>query len=281
MTNKINSIGMDGLNQVSIKDVVVKKGDRSKVEIAVSCKMNNVSDISMALDQVWFNMFYKETQIGTVSITPLSLVPGMNSPPTRVFFHPDPNNPKAIEMGRELMSNFTKGVDSETTIKGNHPNKQLPSYFAEGLSGLSITTTLNGLDIPLVKSAKMSISPLDLVVSMAAFSVPTRLMTTNPFDEDFYIIKINSEAIIKGVNIGTLNADHSSYPIKIARRTTVETGLMTMKLNPLVEGFGAVATTLGEGNMSADIKATIDAKVGNYSMVIDYEQKQVPVIVGL
>ncbi|CAO3627218.1 unnamed protein product [Cunninghamella blakesleeana] len=215
--------GLQFLNSTptTINSVDMTGGTQQALQLDIGVTMGNPSDFSMSVGDVVFNMFAGASQVGTVTLSNLTLQRGENTVIAKANF-----DPKSSQDGQTMLSTFVMGQNSSASIGGFAQSTAITS-LVKALSAVKIDTTLPGLKSPLIQYANLVVpetAPQTGVVNVA-------VTIANPFTAGLAITKVVSAATYKGMPVGNIDQDISSNPYVIGGHATTASPLLNMNMN--------------------------------------------------
>ncbi|KAJ3095144.1 hypothetical protein HDU97_007233 [Phlyctochytrium planicorne] len=276
LADTITFQGLNGLNQVTVDKVSVIGGTVDKgIEMKIGTTITNPSSLSLDLkNDVTLTLKDAEDHVlGTVMIPLMKLVPGANSYNATSFFKPAAG--VDTEKGQAVLANFLTGQDQQVKIAGSESSVIYES-LKPAFSTLSITSTLPALKTQLVQSARLTSIDLSTTPSATA-TVSLRL--SNPLDTDYIVTGLDSQVFYNGNLIGSIQQDISNAPIAVPKGQTVDSRDVNMMLGVSKESIRALVIGL-DGNLTVDIRATLETRVGEYPTTLAYAQNGVKTLLG-
>ncbi|KAI9292964.1 hypothetical protein K502DRAFT_325547 [Neoconidiobolus thromboides FSU 785] len=298
--NKIISItGMNSLKELTINKIRVLNGDLNNIYLNVVCNLFNPSLFEIEFGQVNFNLYYKNCNIGHITMEKMNLNCDSNTLDSMTYFHP---LEKDTLIAGELLSQFCSGKESDIVIKGNHPNSHPIQYWKEALEDLLIPCKMMGIKEKLIKCARLQLNPSSLLSGIWNSAAPSKLELYNPFECNIYIKKIESDVFMNNNNnnnnhikdnndnnnnliiqdnIGSLIKDLKSHPLLMNSKTITISSQMDLKLNLDFQKYKLLYNALINNQLLFNVEAKIEANLGNYPCEINYVQQNVPIDFGL
>mmetsp|Transcript_25913 Transcript_25913/g.53923 ORF Transcript_25913/g.53923 Transcript_25913/m.53923 type:complete len:1167 (-) Transcript_25913:43-3543(-) len=219
----------DGLDdvQMSVFDLTQSTPDQILVEMSVCLK--NPSDISISnLGDMYFGVYYGESYMGNVTAESAKVevtkddassvgceqfgATGYNLIP--MFGNLEPSDHDAAD---ELMSRYLSGQDTAVSAKALSPVADSLPMFNQGMQGLSLDTTLNGDETPLIvgiefKSA--TISPVNNDALNMAMVADVSMQNPLGPESPLYITEVNMvvDMSYAGATVGTAKTFDTNVP---------------------------------------------------------------------
>ncbi|GAN00901.1 conserved hypothetical protein [Mucor ambiguus] len=215
--------GLQFLNSTAtvINSLDVTGGQSDHLELGINVTMENPSDFSIATGDVTFAMLADGTNLGTVTLSNLTLNRGVNTVLAAAKF-----DPKSSDVGQNLLSTFVMGQDNGVQIGGTNDSTPIASLIG-ALSQVSLASTLPGLKVALIQGSALTVRPTTLSDGV----VGVKVSIANPFSAGMSITKVTSAVTYNGMPVGNIDQDISSNPIVIPGKATVQSGELDMKMN--------------------------------------------------
>ncbi|KAI8337106.1 hypothetical protein BC941DRAFT_353316 [Chlamydoabsidia padenii] len=215
--------GLQFLNSTPtvINSVDMTGGTQQALQLDIGVTMGNPSDFSMSVGDVTFAMFAESTQVGTVTLTNLTLQRGDNTVLAKANF--DPNS---SQQGQGMLTAFVMGQNSSAAIGGFEQSTAIAS-LVKALSAVKIDTTLPGLKEPLIQNGALTVLPDTVQTSIVHVSVTIK----NPFTAGLAITKVKSAATYKGMPVGNIDQDISNNPFVISGHASGVSPQLNMEMN--------------------------------------------------
>ncbi|CAO0800868.1 unnamed protein product [Mucor circinelloides] len=215
--------GLQFLNSTAtvINSLDVTGGQSDHLELGINVTMENPSDFSIATGDVTFAMLADSTNLGTVTLSNLTLNRGVNTVLAAAKF-----DPKSSDVGQNLLSTFVMGQDNGVQIGGTSESTPIASLIG-ALSQVSLSSNLPGLKVALIQGSALTVRPTTLSDGV----VGVKVSIANPFTAGLTITKVVSAVTYNGMPVGNIDQDISSNPIVIPGKTTVQSGELDMKMN--------------------------------------------------
>ncbi|KAK4511701.1 uncharacterized protein ATC70_007244 [Mucor velutinosus] len=215
--------GLQFLNSTAtvINSLDVTGGQSDHLELGINVTMENPSDFSIATGDVTFAMLADDTNLGTVTLSNLTLNRGVNTLLAAAKF-----DPKSSDVGQNLLSTFVMGQDNGVQIGGTNDSTPIASLIG-ALSQVSLASTLPGLKVALIQGSALTVRPTTLSDGV----VGVKVSIANPFSAGMSITKVVSAVTYNGMPVGNIDQDISSNPIVIPGKATVQSGELDMKMN--------------------------------------------------
>ncbi|KAL0135826.1 hypothetical protein V8B55DRAFT_1171734 [Mucor lusitanicus] len=215
--------GLQFLNSTAtvINSLDVTGGQSDHLELGINVTMENPSDFSIATGDVTFAMLADGTELGTVTLSNLTLNRGVNTVLAAAQF-----DPKSSDVGQNLLSTFVMGQDNGVQIGGTSNSTPIASLIG-ALSQVSLASTLPGLKVALIQGSALTVRPTTLSDGV----VGVKVSIANPFSAGMSITKVVSAVTYNGMPVGNIDQDISSNPIVIPGKATVQSGELDMKMN--------------------------------------------------
>lgn len=215
--------GLQFLNSTAtvINSLDVTGGQSDHLELGINVTMENPSDFSIATGDVTFSMMADDTNLGTVTLSNLTLNRGVNTVMAAAKF-----DPKSSDVGQNLLSTFVMGQDNGVQIAGTSESTPIASLIG-ALSQVSLASTLPGLKVALIQGSALTVRPTTLSDGV----VGVKVSIANPFSAGMSITKVASAVTYNGMPVGNIDQDISSNPIVIPGKATVQSSELDMKMN--------------------------------------------------
>ncbi|KAI9463679.1 hypothetical protein BJY52DRAFT_1404720 [Lactarius psammicola] len=156
-------------------------GGNEFVNADLTTTLHNPSNISLLTNDVSLAVYFKNVKIGRAAINTLNLVPGENTVATEFHYEPDNANDTTAQ---SFLSEFLQSGDTlPLSIKGDQSSSPYPS-LVPALEGVSLTTSLTGLNAPPIITHINVFVPLSAIVDSL---VSIDFDVANPLDADLHI----------------------------------------------------------------------------------------------
>ncbi|TPX58551.1 hypothetical protein SpCBS45565_g07951 [Spizellomyces sp. 'palustris'] len=286
--------GLQNLNQIQILKAVTTGGTSTHITLTTTCEIYNPSDITLSVGTVTLALYHEDIyQVGTVEMNNLTLQPGTNRITATAAY--SPQTTPATQSGRKLLASYVTNTPATVTIRGT-PTSTPISYLRPALQSLSVTTILPPESRKMIQKTQLVIDPFRLTTRLQS---ATKLVLFNPMLAPVTILWMKGTVTCRGEVVGNLDEDLQSRNemVVLAPETSVQTGIMGMRLRIAPGALGAILTAAvaegrGDGRketadqdggiklFEVDVESTIGCRVGQYEVVIDYRQEGVPVGLG-
>ena len=266
---------MDGLAEVTIRNVRVFEGFEEEIVLDVDCVIYNPSQVTMELGDTEFDLYHEQQLIGDVKMVNLILMHGTNFLNTRCHYKPNKTEAKALQAGQHLLSNFVTGIDSFVQIIGTKHSTNL-SFLQSTVASLRLSSTMHGLKYKMLQEAFMIINPMKMINTMIYRTVPSKLKLFNPLDETITILAMKATVGFQGQTIGILDVDVTSNPVQISPKTSTLSQTLDLLLKINGSSVWALFDAAG-GKLLVDVEADLHAMVGKYLCDLQYKQQLVSV----
>lgn len=215
--------GLQFLNSsaTTINSLDVTGGTPENLLLAINVTMVNPSDFSIATGDVSFIMGSSGVDLGVVTLANLNLARGENTVAASATF-----NPKASDVGQNLLSTFVMGQNNAVEITG-YTNSTPIQSLADALSKISLGSTLPGLKTALIQGGAMSV----LSDTLQTSQVGVKVSIANPFSAGLSITKVVAAATFNGMPVGNIDQDLSSNPFSIPGASTAQSQQLSMSMN--------------------------------------------------
>ncbi|KND03927.1 uncharacterized protein SPPG_01376 [Spizellomyces punctatus DAOM BR117] len=286
--------GLQNLNQIQILKAVTTGGTPTHITLSTTCEIYNLSDITLSVGTVTLALYHEDIyQVGTVEMNNLTLQPGTNRITATAAY--SPQTTPATQSGRKLLASYVTNTPATVTIRGTQTSTPI-SYLRPALQSLSVTTILPPESRKMIEKTQLVIDPFRLTTRLQS---ATKLVLFNPMLAPVTILWMKGTVTCRGEVVGNLDEDLQSRNemVVLAPETSVQTGIMGMRLRIAPGALGAILTAAiaegrGDGQtqtpnqdggiklFEVDVESTIGCRVGQYEVVIDYRQEGVPVGLG-
>ncbi|KAJ3072197.1 hypothetical protein HK102_006287 [Quaeritorhiza haematococci] len=293
MEKEIHSIGMNGLSDTVINFVVVKKGHTTYIEMKCGVTITNPSNIELELSDVRFALLSNTGQpLGFVQMDKMVLRKGPNKLISTGYYCPDPRSYKAVTAGKQMLSNFIMGVDTDIIITGDHQDATDVPYMVEPLRCYRLKTKLPGLKKPMIQSTTLCIDPRKLLRAfLGGFKLPSQMCLTNPLDEKVTLLGLRGRVIwnrqghsgeVEEVVLGTMDQSFRDDPIVLGPGATVSPPhLLMLSVNLGISALNSLYDAL-QGELRVSVECQLDSLLGEFLVQgLEYRQSCIPCYVGL
>ncbi|KAJ3073371.1 hypothetical protein HK102_006016 [Quaeritorhiza haematococci] len=261
--------GMGGLKDAKVNGPVkVLAGDTDSLTLSIPIQLNNPSNIKLSAGNIQQTLVYQGQVMGRVFMDNLVLDTGANNIQARAVFKPE--TPEALAAGMDLLSKFASGSDSAVQVLGSDDSSPI-KVLGKALSSLDIPTTLPGNNIPLITRGRVGIPNVFNGKASGSFDV------TNPYDVPLTINGFKATMTHNGKQIGSVEASFESGAFTVEPQK--ETRSPNFSVNVSIS-LGVFQSLITQGKLFVDIQSTIDAKIGEFPVKLEYSQKQVPSTLG-
>jgi hypothetical protein len=215
--------GLQFLNSSAtvINSLDVTGGNSDALLLGINVTMTNPSDFSISTGDVSFNMGASGTDLGVVTLNNLTLARGPNTVLASATF-----NPKASDVGQNLLSTFVMGKDNAVDISG-FKNSTAIASLANALGAISLGSTLPGLKTALIQGGALTV----LSDTPKTGVVGVKVSIANPFSAGLSITQVTAAATFVGMPVGNINQDISSSPFVIPGKATAQSQDLNMNMN--------------------------------------------------
>ncbi|KAI8071002.1 hypothetical protein BC940DRAFT_345216 [Gongronella butleri] len=224
------STTMNGLQFLNSTPSVISKvdlvgGTQDALQLAIDVSMFNPSDFTLAVGgDLVFNMFAMGMQLGTATLSNLTLVRGANTVTAIANF-----NPNAVPNGGQVLSGFIEGKNTSASISGFPGSTNIPS-LQQAFEAVTISTTLPGMNQSLINGGTLTV-PSD---APQTGTVQVAVNISNPFTAGLTLLSVQAAATYKGMPVGNINQDLHANPFVVnGHSTALSPGYnMSMNLEP-------------------------------------------------
>ncbi|CAO3687497.1 unnamed protein product [Rhizopus microsporus] len=258
--------GLQFLNSSAtvINSLDVTGGNTDSLILGINVTMVNPSDVAITTGDVHFKMAASDVDLGLVTLGNLTLNRGSNTVNAVASF-----NPKASDVGQNLLSSFVMGGNNDVQILG-FENSTSIAPLIEALSSITITSTLPGLKTALIQGSALTVHP----DTNSTGIVGVKVSIANPFSAGLSITKVVAAATYLGTPVGNINQDLSSNPFIIPGKQTAQSQELNMNMN--IEP-AAIAYLLRELAVNSNMDTrTLDALLGLGGFHVDGQQDVAP-----
>ncbi|KIK68835.1 hypothetical protein GYMLUDRAFT_34828 [Collybiopsis luxurians FD-317 M1] len=261
----INSFGgKAALSNVTVTGSGGNGGDEYIVS-PLTTTLDNPSNVSLETTDIALPVIYEGTMIGRAAISSFDLVPGSNIIPSEFHYEPENANDTTAQA---FISSFLTGSDAlPLSIDGDSASTPIDS-LKEALSGLKLSTSLQGMGQTLIKDITVTITLDSLVTNLVSINVDI----FNPTDATLNIITVQGTGSIDGTVYSQFTANFDNYVIPPGQ--TVNSG----EIDNVLLTQGAIAS-LGIVGQNLDVGAanTIQVGEGGYTLPwLQINQSSVP-----
>ncbi|KAF5389363.1 hypothetical protein D9757_004389 [Collybiopsis confluens] len=261
----INSFGgKAGLSNVTVSGSG-GNGGNEYIVTPLTTTLDNPSNVSLQTVNIALPVLYEGTMIGRAAIDTFDLVPGSNAILSEFHYEPQDANDTTAQA---FISSFLTGSDSlPLSIDGDSASTPIDS-LKEALSGLKLSTSLQGLGQTLIKNISVSITLDSLVTNLVSITVDI----FNPTDATLNILTVQGTGSIDGTVYSQFTANFDSFQIPPGQ--TVNSGEIDNVL--LTQGAINSLGIVGE-NLDVGAANTIQVGVGGYTLPwLQINQPNVP-----
>ncbi|KDQ57731.1 hypothetical protein JAAARDRAFT_69819 [Jaapia argillacea MUCL 33604] len=248
----INSFGGSAtLSNVSITGSG-GSGGSEYIKTPLTTTLHNPSNVSLETIDIALPVYYNGVMLGRAAINPFNLVPGDNVVPTE--FHYEPANANDT-VAQGFLSSFLQTSDNlPLTIKGDSSSTPFAS-LQPALSGLSLTTSLNGLNVPpIITHINVFLGVSTLTDNMVSINFDIH----NPLDAPLVIEFVQADSGVNGETYAHFDQPFGSFVIQPGQTTNsgtfgnvllVQGAIASLAIIPLqrLDVFAVSTTRVGEG----------------------------------
>lgn len=285
-TQKLPARGMQGLKAIApneqwnpvIKSVLVQKGSADSVQMEAAINLFSPASIGTNMGDVTLDLFSENIRVGYALLTNLTVNPGNNEFTCQCFLQP--GTPEGMPKALALMGQFVNGKPSLIGMRGSAGNSTQIPLVAKPLSYLDLTTTMNGLPKPIVESSRMRLNPF--TVGQSKTGKATFFMV-NPFNDTFTLMAMKANISFKGELLATMDFDLAAGqvpdvpPVQVPALQSLRTPQLPVFLDkPFGKSSLAALGNSFIGQLDVDVSAVITSKLGNFSAILNYEQREMP-----
>lgn len=237
--------------------------------------MTNPSFITITIGDISFDTFVAGVNIGPTILNNLTIAPGAHQ--YAAEFHLTPNGANAPVVSAAL-SGYLQHQTMPLNVKGSSNSTPIAS-LKEGLSGVSLTGTLTGIDAHLITGGV--VKNLDLL----KFSADTYITIQNPLDVQFSITSIKASIMYQGIasyfQLASIDATLSS-PFTVPAKGTATSGAIPLVFTDPILHLLDLLAILGKSSIVVDISQNATIVVGDgFNNVLSYAQKGVTIQVEI
>ena len=160
--------GLDGIPDVTVTAFSLLGSTATQIVPVLSVSFPNPTVVTMNMGQLFMDVFFSGTQIGSVSAASAQLSQGTSTFDLSGVISIAPGN---LGLASQLFSNYLTGVSTPIQAKASNPASSITIVNA-GLQGVVLSTDLPGTTAPLVTGiafTDLSLTPLsDTTVAMTA-----------------------------------------------------------------------------------------------------------------
>ncbi|KAJ1561153.1 hypothetical protein HK405_004772 [Cladochytrium tenue] len=191
----VTLVGFDGFKDVSIESFNLPSSDPTKgITLNAVTRLGNPSVVTIEVGSLYFNADFMGAQIGTVSVTNVTLRPGNNYLNLTGYIKPIDAN--ATELLSEFISYFVGGESSPMTVVNTNvicPNGPV-AWLQKGLIGVALTVSLSQNALKLVSnisipSLAVTFDPADTTGTKLKTSATVSANFKSPFDFSLSILE--------------------------------------------------------------------------------------------
>eukprot|EP01130_Rhizamoeba_saxonica_P016189 TRINITY_DN7437_c0_g1_i2.p1 TRINITY_DN7437_c0_g1~~TRINITY_DN7437_c0_g1_i2.p1 ORF type:complete len:1016 (-),score=181.67 TRINITY_DN7437_c0_g1_i2:85-2781(-) len=256
--------GFNKLRDVSITEFDMIHSTKQNIIVNLIVQIMNPCNITISnLGTIQFQVYYKHESLGTISTTEtVEMKLGKNVMHLRG--HLEPSN---IEIANELISRFFTGKPSYISAIAPQNSSTVP-LLSPALSGLNLTTILQGPSINLMKSIKivgMSLIPINNEEVVLSETILVDLLNPLGNNSTLHIVNISLDAAIywNTLKIGTIKTPPTS--VRVVEKNQI---LVNISSGLHFEDSGKnLATFLEHFLNSEEIKLTFIGKTSAHAIV--------------
>ncbi|KAE9401586.1 hypothetical protein BT96DRAFT_918717 [Gymnopus androsaceus JB14] len=271
VTSSLNGIDSFG-GQATLSNVTVTgsggTGGDQYIVSPLTTALDNPSNISLQTTDIALPVYYEGVLIGSAAIDTFNLVPGLNSFPAEFQYEPTNANDTTAQ---SFITNFLTSTETlPLSIIGDSSSTPIDS-LQEALSGLNLTTSLQGMGDSLINSVNVSITLDSLVTNFGIF---------NPLDTELIVLGIQSTGSLDGTVYAQFTTTFDSGDYVIPPGETVVSPTIENVL--LVQGAIASLAIIPDGILDVAAANTIQVGVGGYTLPwLQINQSSVPTTYNL
>ncbi|KAJ2957138.1 hypothetical protein NQZ79_g7101 [Umbelopsis isabellina] len=261
--------------QFTINSVDITGATPQYVILKLTITMTNPSFITISIGDISFDTFVAGVNIGPTILNNLTITPGAHQYAAEFHLTPEGSNAPVVSAA---LSGYLQQQTMALNVKGSSNSTSIAS-LKEGLSGVSLTGSLTGIDAHLITGGV--VKNLDLL----SFSADTYITIQNPLDVQFSITGIKASIMYQGISsyfqLASIDATLSS-PFTVPAKGTATSGAIPLVFtDPLLHLIDLLAI-LGKSSIVVDISQNATIVVGDgFNNVLSYAQKGVTIQVEI
>ncbi|CAG8617670.1 5406_t:CDS:1 [Funneliformis mosseae] len=221
---------MEGLNEFNspggapvVNNISVLSGSPKQIILGSVVTLINPTLFSASIGQVDFNLYSNNSQIGTVTINDLSVVPGPNPLAVLITLDDPANN-----AGNDVLISYLSGKDTVLNIKGFETSTKVAS-LVPAFKAIDIPTPLPPFNLPLVTKVNIEVT----AESARNNTLITIIEMTNPFAAPLTVYTMDSDFSVNGTTLGSISLDLKDQPIFVPGNAISKLGFnVKMLLDP-------------------------------------------------
>ena len=165
-----------------------------------------------------------------------------------------------------ILGNYIAGVDTSVDMSGFFLDHPIP-WMDPGLASISMRAALPSISDKLI--TRIDMGPVNL---LHLVNVDFTLDLYNAVESDIIISALSAMIFFEGKHIGTV--DESGLSIVVAAQSTAKSSKLSARTD--LKSIGPLTDLLKAGEGLLDIESTVSLKIGEFAVVIPYNQAQVP-----
>ncbi|KAG2172665.1 hypothetical protein INT43_000012 [Umbelopsis isabellina] len=261
--------------QFTINSVDITGATPQYVILKLTITMTNPSFITITVGDISFDTLVMGINIGPTILNNLTIAPGAHQ--YAAEFHLTPNGANAPVVSAAL-SGYLQQQTMALNVKGSTNSTPIAS-LKEGLSGVSLTGSLTGIDAHLITGGVVK------NLNLLAFSADTYITIQNPLDVQFSITGIKASIMYQGIasyfQLASIDATLSS-PFTVPAKGTATSGAIPLVFTDPIAHLLDLLAILGKSSIVVDISQNATIVVGDgFNNVLTYAQKGVTIQVEI
>lgn len=259
---------MNGFMSVPPKVLTMKVvgGTERGVELALTVKLYNPSQLSLYTGDLTFDLYYANTRFGLAFMKDFKLEPGDNEVSVRALYNPSAD---ALEKAREMLSLQAMGRPVKTACVGTSSSTDIKS-LKPAMEQLKMVLTLPGLPNNMIQSTRFMIGPSTVNTGIGEAG----MTVFNSFDTPITILSIQAIMLTEGSPLGRMNVVLDS-PMIVPPHTAVASTALPLKVQ--ISSVSILATLKGAaGSLRIKVISDLVVRINDYETSLHYEQSDVP-----
>ncbi|KAH8549288.1 hypothetical protein BGW37DRAFT_469259 [Umbelopsis sp. PMI_123] len=244
------------------------------VILKMTISMTNPSFITITIGDIQFDTFVSGINIGPTILRNLTIAPGAQNYAAEFHLTPMGSNDAFVSA---ILSGYLQKQTLALTVKGSENSTSIDS-LKDGLSGVSLSGSLTGIDAHLITGGLVE----DLTLDISTFSIGASTVITlhNPLDVGFSITGLKAAIYYTGTSRFELASIDYTFPspFTIGAQGTATSGKIPITFVDPLAHLIDLAEILVSKSINVDISQNATVVVGDgFNNVLTYSQTGVPI----
>lgn len=252
----------------NVTSLVVTGGTAKTLTLNTLTSINIDSNIVMDYHQnVNFNLVSNGARVGVGTIANCVMQRGLHDYEVTIAMTPE-TDAELTEI-ESILGNYIAGVDTSVQMQGFFLDNPIP-WMDAGLSTISMVAALPSISDKLL--SRIDMGPVNL---LHLIHVDFTLDMYNAVDSPLTITSLQAKIFFEGKHIA--NVDETGLSILIQPRSPITSPTLQAKTE--LKAVGPLTDLLKAGEGLLDIESTVSLRIGDFAVVVPYNQAQVPAFI--